>query len=75
VVGPIPGQRAAVVFDPLVAQDAATTQTPAYQDALLHLLLLETSSFRYWGQGRWTDYNWKIHRRGEAVIAGGMLSD
>jgi len=29
-----------VVFDPLVAQDAATTQTPAYQDALLHLLLL-----------------------------------
>jgi len=28
-----------VVFDPLVAQDAAT-QTPAYQDALLHLLLL-----------------------------------
>ena len=35
------------VFDPLVAQDPAITQTPAYQEALLHLLLLETSCFRY----------------------------
>ena len=57
------------VFDPLVAQDPAITQTPRYQDALLHLLLLETSCFRYWGQGRWTDYAREIHRRGEAAIA------
>jgi hypothetical protein len=52
------------VFDPLVAQDPATTRTPAYQEALLHLLLLETSCFRYWGQGTWTDYAREIHRRG-----------
>ncbi len=57
------------VFDPLVAQDPAITQTPRYQDALLHLLLLETSCFRYWGQGRWTDYAREIHRRGGAAIA------
>jgi hypothetical protein len=62
------------VFDPQVAQDAATTQTPAYQDALLHLLLLETSCFRYWGQGRWTDYAREIHRRGEAALAHGAAS-
>jgi hypothetical protein len=52
----------------LVAQDPGVTQTPAYQEALLHLLLLETSCFRYWGQGFWTDHAQEIHRRGEAAI-------
>jgi hypothetical protein len=55
-------------FDPLVAQDPGLTQTPHYQEALLHLLLLETSCFRYWGQGTWTEYAREIHRRGEAAI-------
>jgi len=55
-------------FDPLVAQDPSVTQTRAYQEALLHLLLLETSCFRYWGQGTWTDYAREIHRRGEALV-------
>jgi hypothetical protein len=59
------------VYDPLVALDPAITQSPRYQDALLHLLLLETSCFRYWGQGRWTDYAREIHRRGDAAIADG----
>ena len=27
--------------------------------------LLETSCFRYWGQGAWTGYAQEIHRRGE----------
>jgi hypothetical protein len=57
------------LFDPLVAQDPTVTRTPHYQQALLHLLLLETSCFRYWGQGTWTDYAREIHRRGEAAIA------
>ncbi|MCP9931645.1 glycosyl hydrolase family 57 [Cyanobium sp. AMD-g] len=56
------------LFDPLVAQDPGVTRTPRYQRALLHLLLLETSCFRYWGQGTWTDYASEIHRRGEAAI-------
>jgi hypothetical protein len=55
-------------FDPLVAADPAITGTPAYQQALLHLLLLETSCFRYWGQGTWTDYARELHRRGEAAL-------
>jgi hypothetical protein len=56
-------------FDPLVAADPTITATPAYREALLHLLLLETSCFRYWGQGTWTDYAREIHRRGEALLA------
>jgi len=55
-------------FDPLVAQDAAVTRTAGYQEALLHLLLLETSCFRYWGQGTWTDYAREIHRRGAELV-------
>ncbi|WP_216904945.1 glycosyl hydrolase family 57 [Synechococcus sp. CCY 9618] len=57
------------VFDPLVAADPAVTCSETYQNALLHLLLLETSCFRYWGQGTWTDHAREIHRRGEAAIA------
>ena len=30
----------------------------------MHLLLLETSCFRYWGQGQWTDYAQAIHTMG-----------
>ncbi len=54
-------------FDPQVARDPAVTTSEPYQQALLHLLLLETSCFRYWGQGTWTDYAREIHRRGMAV--------
>ncbi|MEO1003319.1 MAG: glycosyl hydrolase family 57 [Cyanobacteria bacterium J06638_7] len=57
------------LFDPLVAQHPATTRTPAYQEALLHLLLLETSCFRYWGQGVWTHHAQEIHRRGLAALS------
>jgi len=56
-------------FDPLVNADAKVTQTQPYQQALLHLLLLETSCFRYWGQGVWTDYASEIHRRGVVSLA------
>jgi hypothetical protein len=55
-------------FDPLVAADPTITGSAAYQDALLHLLLLETSCFRYWGQGTWTDYARELYRRGEAAL-------
>ncbi len=54
-------------FDPLVARDANVTQSPDYQTALLYVLLLETSCFRYWGQGTWTDYARELYRRGEGL--------
>jgi hypothetical protein len=56
------------VYDPLVAADPSLTSSEPYQQALLHLLLLETSCFRYWGQGTWTDYASTIHRRGVALL-------
>lgn len=56
------------VFDPQVAADPAVTATEPYQQALLHLLLLETSCFRYWGQGVWTDYAREIQERGLELV-------
>ncbi|BAZ46081.1 hypothetical protein NIES4102_31090 [Chondrocystis sp. NIES-4102] len=55
-------------YDNLVAQDPNVTKTKEYQEALLYLLLLETSCFRYWGQGTWTDYARELYRRGEALL-------
>ncbi len=57
-------------YDPLVKQDPTVTKRPDYQEALLYTLLVETSCFRYWGQGAWTDYAQELYRRGEAVIKG-----
>jgi hypothetical protein len=55
-------------YDALVAKDAAITKSQKYQEALLYLLLVETSCFRYWGQGTWTDYARELYRRGEALL-------
>ena len=55
-------------YDPLVAKDAGVTKTKEYQEALLYVLLVETSCFRYWGQGTWTDYARELYRRGEELL-------
>jgi hypothetical protein len=41
----------------------------AYRNALFHLLVAETSCFRYWGQGIWTEYAKEICRRGSDILA------
>lgn len=48
-------------------RDVATSEH-RYRNALLHLLLAETSCYRYWGQGRWTDYAKELCRRGHAIL-------
>ena len=39
-----------------------------YRQALMNNLLLQTSCFRYWGQGVWTDYAKLIYQRGETML-------
>jgi hypothetical protein len=55
-----------------VAADPLISRSRVYQEALLPLLLLETSCFRYWGQGTWTEYAKEIERRGSAAITRAM---
>ncbi|MBF0533285.1 MAG: glycosyl hydrolase family 57 [Candidatus Omnitrophica bacterium] len=40
----------------------------AYQQSLLYLLLSQTSCFRYWGSGVWTDYAKELCRRGMEAV-------
>ena len=61
-------------FEQELAANPGLTQAPHYQQALVHLLLTETSCFRYWGQGTWTDYAREIHRRGEFWLNEGSTS-
>jgi hypothetical protein len=39
-----------------------------YRNALFHLLTAETSCYRYWGQGLWTDYGREISRRVHDIV-------
>ena len=55
-------------FDHLVIQDPSVTKTQSYQEALLYLLLMETSCFRYWGQGKWTEYARTIYEKGSELL-------
>ncbi|MEO1183608.1 MAG: glycosyl hydrolase family 57, partial [Cyanobacteria bacterium J06636_27] len=55
-------------FDSLLEADQSTTQKHEYREALLHNFLLQTSCFRYWGQGTWTDYAREIYQRGEKTV-------
>jgi hypothetical protein len=55
-------------YDALVQQDPETTKKRDYQEALLYNLLVQTSCFRYWGQGTWTDYARELYRRGEMLV-------
>ena len=55
-------------FDEIVAADPTVTTRSDYQAALLYNLLVQTSCFRYWGQGTWTEYAQELYRRGLALV-------
>jgi hypothetical protein len=54
--------------DSAISPSERLTQQPRYRNALLHNLLLQTSCFRYWGQGTWTEYAQELYRRGKAIL-------
>lgn len=61
-------QLSALFHQKIDALPENITKESRYREALLYNLLLQTSCFRYWGQGVWTDYAREIHRRGEAIL-------
>jgi hypothetical protein len=44
------------------------TSEPRYRNALFYLLVSQTSCFRYWGTGVWTDYARELCRRTMAIL-------
>jgi hypothetical protein len=57
----------ALFSEKLLEPDVATTD-PGYRNALFYLLTAQTSCYRYWGQGIWTDYARELCRRATESI-------
>jgi hypothetical protein len=58
-----PMDQASRLFSEHLLTPAVPTDDPRYRRALFHLLACETSCYRYWGQGIWTDYGAELARR------------
>lgn len=58
-----PMQRASALFNQRFLAAGVPSSDPAYRRALFFLLACETSCYRYWGQGIWTDYGAELARR------------
>jgi hypothetical protein len=56
-----PMERASSLFAERMA--GVPADDPRYRAALFHLLAAETSCYRYWGTGVWTDYGAELSRR------------
>jgi hypothetical protein len=59
-----PIRRLSATFHQRFDDSHVDQNDPVYKEALLYLLLSQTSCFRYWGSGVWTDYAKEICRRG-----------
>ena len=58
-----PMDEASSLFHERVLAKAVPADDPRYRNALFHLLTAETSCYRYWGEGIWTDYGTELARR------------
>lgn len=63
-----PMERVSWLFYEKVLKPGVPTHEPRYRNALFHLLISQTSCFRYWGQGLWVDYGREICRRATEIL-------
>ncbi len=66
VLGPM--EEASSLFNERVLKRGMPTNETRYRNALFHLMCSQTSCYRYWGQGLWTDYGREICRRASDII-------
>jgi hypothetical protein len=66
VLGPM--EQASSLFHERVLGRGVPSDDPRYRKALFHLLAAETSCYRYWGEGVWTDYGAELARRATEII-------
>ncbi len=66
VLGPM--EEASVLFHEKVLKPGIPSDQPRYRNALFHLMSSQTSCYRYWGQGLWTDYGREICRRTGEIL-------
>jgi hypothetical protein len=66
VLGPM--EKASSLFSEKVLKRGVPTSDHRYRNALYHLMLSQTSCFRYWGEGQWTDYGRELCRRASDIV-------
>jgi len=63
-----PMERGSSLFYEKILKPGLAPSDARFRNALFHLLCSQTSCYRYWGQGIWTDYGREICRRLEAIL-------
>ena len=63
-----PMEEVSALFNELVLKPGIPSQEHRYRKALFHLMCSQTSCFRYWGEGQWTDYGREICRRAKETL-------
>jgi len=63
-----PMERVSAKFNEKVLARGADPSEGRFRNALYHLLLTQTSCYRYWGQGRWADYGRELCRRTDEIL-------
>jgi hypothetical protein len=66
VLGPM--EKVSSLFNEKVLRAGVPSTDQRYRKALFYLMSSQTSCYRYWGQGMWTDYGREICRRAEETI-------
>lgn len=61
-------EQVSALFSEQIVGRGVPTDDPRHRAALFHLLCSQTSCYRYWGQGRWTDYGRELCRRAREII-------
>ena len=64
-----PMEKVSSLFYEKVIRQGVPAGEHRYRNALFHLLTSQTSCYRYWGQGMWTDYGREICRRAEEILS------
>ncbi|MCP5420890.1 MAG: glycosyl hydrolase family 57 [Gammaproteobacteria bacterium] len=67
VLGPM--EKVSALFNEKIIKPGISSSDPRYRNALFHMMASQTSCYRYWGQGIWTDYGREICRRAEAILS------
>jgi hypothetical protein len=66
VLGPM--EKASSLFSEKVLKRGVPTDERRYRNALYHLLMSQTSCYRYWGHGIWTEYGRELCRRTSEIL-------
>jgi hypothetical protein len=64
----VPMEQASARFHERILGRGVPSDDPRYRKALFHLLAAETSCYRYWGEGVWTDYGAELSRRVADIV-------